>query len=466
MKLSQFDATGLAALFSQGTATPTEALEQVEQDIARLDPKLGCYSARNPMAKAEAAAATERWRNGVTRGPLDGVPIILKDNLVAAGMPAAWGNRTLASRRCHVDEGPVGRLRAAGLVVLGKGNTPEFAVEGYTDNLTFGPTRNPFDARLTPGGSSGGVVAAVASGLAWAGLGTDGGGSIRRPAGYCGLVGLKPGKGRVPRSGGLAQVLLDFEDVGPIARSMRDVASLDSILSGHPVRSGAGGPLRVLLVPRMGDAPCDPEILTALKAAADALVDLGHDVTEAAFPLNLTELNRAWPRIAEIGLARYFADEPDVAATAAPKYQEMAARGASAPATELYRILDQIAELRAAAPHLFATCDVIMTPTAAAMPWNATESYPRQINGLAVGPRGSAVYTGWVNAAGLPALAIPAPSDGLPIGVQLVGPMDSEARLMTLGASLERRFGGFRWPDLTGADAPLALSSASQCVGS
>ncbi|NBB97405.1 MAG: amidase [Alphaproteobacteria bacterium] len=419
------DATALVKSYAAQDITPDAALTEALARIDRLDGGLGCYSARNADAQAQARAATERWAAGQPRGPLDGVPMIVKDNLCAAGMPAAWGNSELARRRVTTDELPVARLRAAGAILLGKGNCPEFAVEGYTDNLTFGPTRNPFDPALTPGGSSGGVVAAVAAGLATLGLGTDGGGSIRRPAGYTGLVGLKPGLGRVPRAGGLAQVLLDFEVAGPIARSARDARLAFDVLD---------------------EAPCDPAILSATRAVADRLAGMGCHVTEGTLPLDLSPLSAVWGRVAEIGLARYLGSDTAVADAAAPKYREMAARGAVSTGPELWAILDIVRDLRNAAAQFFDQIDLVLMPSSAAMPWPATEAFPPVIDGQPVGPRGHAVYTGWVNAAGLPAIGLPAPSDDLPIGVQLIGDMGSEEILLDLAERLEAAHGGFQWP--------------------
>ncbi len=442
----QHDATALLESFAAGRATPSEAVEAVLQRIAATDPVVNAYSAVSDTLRMEADASTARWSGGTPSGPLDGLPLVIKDNLVSAGLPASWGNAALAKRVPARDESPVAALREAGALVIGKGNTPEFAVEGFTDNLTFGATRNPFDAALTPGGSSGGVVSAIACGSAFAGLGTDGGGSIRRPAGYTGLVGLKPGIGRVPRGGGLPQVLLDFEVVGPIARSLRDVRLLDEVLSGTPAESRLAAPSRILAVPTLGDAPCDPAILAAFEDVLGRLLERGHRVEIGGLPHDLTDLNAGWSRIGQIGLAAYFARDQEVAEAAAPRYREMAKAGSEASATEFQAVLDAVYDLRHSARDLWGH-DAILMPTSAAQPWAARESHPREIAGRAVGPRGHAVYTGWVNAAGLPALAFPAPlSKGLPIGIQLVGPMGSEGRLMDIAEPI---LAPFRWPDLT-----------------
>ncbi|MGQ9367850.1 amidase [Azospirillum sp. ST 5-10] len=446
--LWRLDAHDLAAAFAAGRATPLDALAVYRDRIARLDPAINAYVAANPAAEAEARESTRRWRAGLARSPLDGVPVAVKDNLVAAGMPAAWGSRAYAGDVAERDELPVERLRAAGAVVLGKTNVPEFTVEGYTANALFGVTRNPWDPALTPGGSSGGSVAAVAAGLAPLALGTDGGGSIRRPAAYTGLVGLKPSLGRVPRGGGLPQILLDFEVVGPLTRTVRDAAAVLAVLAGTDRRdprsrgiAAAGappGPMRILYAERLGDAPLDPVVAAAARRAADALAGLGNRVERGPLPLDLDAVTAFWPAVAQVGLARLRAIEPRLE-RAEPRYLALAEAGARMTAPDFLAGLQAVEELRAAASRLFADWDVVVTPACAAMPWPAEEAYPPVIDGAAVGPRGHAVYTGWVNAAGHPALTVPAPVEegALPVGVQLIGDLGAEERLLGLAAAYE-----------------------------
>jgi aspartyl-tRNA(Asn)/glutamyl-tRNA(Gln) amidotransferase subunit A len=445
MSIWQSDITALLGAFANGQATPVQAVQTMLRRIEALNPALNAYTAMNTSALSEAAAATARWEAGKPVGPLDGVPLVIKDNLVTKGMPAAWGNAYLSRQISDHDEAPIARLRAAGAIFLGKGNTPEFAIEGYTDNLTFGVTRNPFDPALTPGGSSGGVVAAVAAGLAYGGIGTDGGGSIRRPAGYTGLFGLKPGIGHVQRAGGLAQVLLDFEVVGPIARSARDLVLLDRVLAGHLDQPATAKPLRILAIETLGDAPCDPTIRQAFGAVCDLLSGHAHEVTRASMPLDLGPLNQVWTDIGAIGLAAYLADAPEVRNSANPKYLQIAKGGAAKTGTDLYRILDLVFTLRNQSHQLFTEFDAVLMPTAAANPWPAAKPFPKTIDGQSVGPRGHAVFTGWVNAAGLPAVAFPAPFESMPIGMQLIGKMGSE---QTLLACVDACAMAFVWPDI------------------
>ncbi len=438
----------LALAFREGSLDPTVVVQALRARIARVDPVLNAYVALAPDLEDQARHSAERLRNGAARSALEGVPIAVKDNLRVAGMPATWGSAGFAGSDCEEDEVPIARLRAAGAILVGKTNTPEFAVEGYTSNAMFGTTRNPFDPSLTPGGSSGGTVAAVASGMAAAGIGTDGGGSIRRPAGHCGLFGLKPGIGTVARGNGLPQLLMDFEVVGAMARSARDLRMVHEVLAG-PVRQDPAsrremrqrahqGPLNILFIERFGDNPCDPRILAAARAFADRMGAMGHQIVCGDMPLDLRPLDAFWPKFAQIGLASLFERRPEISAKAGARYLEMAREGASIAASELFAALQDVQRLRAETSMLFEQWDVLMTPSAAAQPWPAEMSHPDVIDGQTVGGRGHAIYTGWVNAVGHPAIAVPADADakGLPIGVQLVGDLGQETQLLDLAESV------------------------------
>jgi aspartyl-tRNA(Asn)/glutamyl-tRNA(Gln) amidotransferase subunit A len=442
----RLDATALLAGFADGSLSPAAVVDTCLKRIARLDPQLGAFVTVSPDARAEAEASTERWRRGTQVGPLDGVPVAIKDNLVAAGMPAAFGSRIFGNALASRDELPVARVRAAGAILLGKTNTPEFAIEGYTANARFGVTGNPWAPTLTPGGSSGGSVAAVAAGLAPVALGTDGGGSIRRPAAYTGLIGLKPSLGRVPRAGGLPQLLLDFEVVGPLVRSARDLRLVMDVLSGAdridpasrrvPARQSAAATLRVLYIPRFGNAPCDRAILDACAQAVQRLQALGHTIQQGELPFDLSVINAKWTIIGQIGLARMLRAMPGTAELVPEKYQDMAAAGSAIGAVELADLLAHVDVLRRNASLAFGSWDLIVTPCCAAMPWAANQTHPREIDGQPVGPRGHAIYTGWVNAAGLPGLSLPTGMhDGIPIGVQIVADWGQDAVLLDVADS-------------------------------
>ena len=456
-------ATSLAGLYALSAVSATETQEAVLARIARVHPALNAIVALDDAGAREAAAASAaRWRDGVPLSALDGVPITVKDNIAAAGLPCSWGSPLLRDVVPERDELPVARCRAAGMVILGKTNVPEFTLQGYTANPVHGVTRNPWDTALTPGGSSGGAVAAVAAGLGPLALGTDGGGSIRRPCSHTGLVGLKPSIGRVPRCDGLPAILLDCEGVGPIARTTADLVALLAIIAPPDARDPAsrGMPplavppaaprLRILFVPRFGPHPVDPEIAERVAAAAHRLAVLGHAVEEGAPPFDIDALNPLFGTIGAAGLAWLLAERFPGAAPEAPMLREMAEAGRTLPATRLFAALAGVAAFRRRMAAFFGSgWDAILTPAAAALPWPAAEVAPATIDGQPVGPRGHAVFTNFANLAGLPGIALPCePSaTGLPIGFQLVGPAGSDGLLCAVAAEWERAepWAG-RWP--------------------
>ncbi|NML48544.1 amidase [Ramlibacter sp. G-1-2-2] len=450
-ELWRLPASTLAARYRAGTLSPVELAQACLARIDAVNPRLNAIIARRDAALlADARASRQRHAQGRPLSMLDGVPVSIKDNLLTTDLPTTWGTPALRDFRSPVEELAVQRLRAAGALLPGKTNVPEFTLEGVTLNPLHGVTRNPWAPALTPGGSSGGAAAAVAAGMGPLALGTDGGGSIRRPAAHCGLVGLKPGLGTVPRVHTLPPLLLDFEEVGPLARNVADLRLALEVLQSAPLPPWARRRLRILYAERIGPHPLDPQIAASVGAALAQFAALGHALTPAAFPLDLTAFDRFWPQVPAIALAGLFEQKPDWAAAASPRWRELAASGAELPRGRAQEITREVDALRAAADALFSTCDVLATPTTAALPWPVEERFPPRIAGLEAGPRGHAVYTGWVNAAGLPALSLPCrPSEeGLPIGLQLVGPRGSEALLLALGEAFEQLAPwAQRWPD-------------------
>ncbi|TGD93053.1 amidase [Methylobacterium nonmethylotrophicum] len=463
-ELWRLSAVELGRLFAAARATPVDALEAAQARAGTWEPHLNAIARENPGARAEAEASAARWRAGTPLSPLDGVPMTVKEFLVTAGLPSTYAEPGEAGPSDH-DELPVARMRRAGLVTLAKTTMPEFAVQGYTASARFGVTRNPWNLGSTPGGSTGGGAAATAAGYAPIALGTDGGGSLRRPAGHTGLVGLKSSLGRVPRLGGLPSPLLDFEVAGALTRTVADARAVLRLMEGADPRVlwstfvPAPRPerrLRARYVERIGDAPLDPVIAAACRRALADLEALGVAVEEGPLPFDVAGLNALWPEIGKIGIARLFAADPDLAARASAPYRAMAAEGARAPAPLLYEIVERVQALRNAASAAFADLDLIVTPSAAAMPWAADAVYPEVIDGQPVGPRGHAVYSGWVNAAALPGLSLPvdpAP-DGMPIGLHLVAGFGRDDLLLDIAERVEaRRPFADRWPVLPAESA-------------
>jgi aspartyl-tRNA(Asn)/glutamyl-tRNA(Gln) amidotransferase subunit A len=464
-ELWQKSATELSNGYARGDWSPVEIIDAVFDRIEEVNPLINAIVTLDLDGARTAAKASEnRWKEGKAIGPLDGVPITVKDNIPVLGLRTTWGSRLYADFVPVGDELPVARLRSAGAVVIGKTNCPEFALQGYTDNILFGPTRNPWQLSLTPGGSSGGAVAAVSAGLGPIAIGTDGGGSIRRPASHTGLVGLKPSRGRVPRCDGFPAILLDFETIGPVARTVPDLVLVMRAISDHDVRDPASNALidqpfdlapatkcKILYVSRFGFSPVDIEISAAVANSARVLAELGHIVEEGRAPFDLEPMNQAWPVISQVGLAWLLQFHHDWAGKLTGAIEELALNGMVRKGTELFAALDAVSKLQRTLSIFFKRYDLIMTPTAAALPWPAQQPFPNIIAGEQAGPRGHAIFTAFANMAGCPGISIPStPStSGLPIGFQLVAAPGRDDLLCALAAAYESaRPWADRWPPL------------------
>ncbi len=472
-ELWSLSATQLSAAYGRRELSPVEVLEAIFARCEAVNPRLNAVVAFDQEGARLAAQGSEaRWRRGEALSQLDGVPLTVKDNIRLRGLRTTWGSRLLAEYVPPDDELPVARLRAQGSLIIGKTNVPEFTLQGYTRNPLFGTTCNPWDLRLTPGGSSGGAVAAVAAGLGPLAIGTDGGGSIRRPAAHTGLVGLKPSTGRVARANGLPVILHDFEVVGPIARTTGDAALLFAAIAGPDprdraslaFRSGAA-PIdpepsrqRVLYVPRIGDSPVDREIAAHVAEAALNLEVLGHVVEEGEAPFDTAAVDSIWGVVGPAGLAWFLRDYPGWEDVVQDGMRQIAAHGAALQAADYVDALENVTRMRAELAQSFARFDVILTPCIAALPWPADKTHPEHIDGKAVGPRGHAVFTAFANAGGLPGISIPCRSSrsGLPIGFQLVGRYGSDELLLSLAAQYERAHPwADRWPAIDGSRSRL-----------
>jgi aspartyl-tRNA(Asn)/glutamyl-tRNA(Gln) amidotransferase subunit A len=451
-ELWRLSAAQLTQGYEQGSFTPGEVLEAVLARVAQCQPHLNAVVHVDRVgAKLVSSASRLRWARHMPLGALDGVPMSLKDNLHAQGLPTSWGSTLLKGFVARKDEAPVARLRAAGSMLFGKTNLPEFATQGYTASPAHGVTRNPWDLALTPGGSSGGAAAAVAAGCGPVALGTDGGGSIRRPASHCGLVGFKPSGGLVPRDGGVPEIYLGYEVPGVIARTVGDAAAvMDAITPPGRLKPAEATPSRILYVPTFAAHPVDPGIAERVAEAARQLAGLGHTVEQApSFDL-AEEVNERWMLLPAAGLAWLFgrgADVPEFGLRPGEKPDEsqlgeaLQARlneGRQLGAAALFDLFGAVHRLRQRLDALFARYDWLLTPATAALPWPAGETHPGEIAGQVAGPRGHAIFTGFANAAGLPAIALPCgQAEGLPTGFQLVGRAGADAALLALAAQYE-----------------------------
>jgi aspartyl-tRNA(Asn)/glutamyl-tRNA(Gln) amidotransferase subunit A len=439
----------LAAALAAGRLSSKALVERSLARIHKRDVRLNSFVALDEAGARKAAEQSDaRLARGEGRSPLEGVPISIKDSLHVAGLSSTWGSRALADFYPAKDELPVARLRAAGAIMLGKTNVPEFTLEGYTRNDLFGVTRNPWNPELTPGGSTGGGAASVAAGFVPAALGADGGGSVRRPACHTGLIGFKPSIGRWPRIDGFPAILTDFETAGSLTRTVEDALLLDAALKGADARDRrslyASAPpwprrrLRALYIPRFGEAPVDPEVAAAVDAFAARLERDGHEVRTAPVFFDLAAVARVWQVVSRAGVAWLMRENPSFEAKAGAATRAMATEGRNFAAVDYFDALDKTVALRRLSAELFAEVDLVLTPTAAALPWPAETPYPEVIAERPAGPRDHAIFTGWANIAGVPAISLPVglSRSGLPIGAQLAAAFGADDALLAFARTV------------------------------
>ncbi len=437
------------------------AREVVDAALARID-------ARNPAlnafivvdhagARAQAEAIDAAIARGEDPGLLAGVPIGIKDLEPVKGLLFTEGSRAYEGRIADRDGVSVSRLKASGAVIVGKTNTPEFGYKGYTENLLWGATRNPWDVSKTPGGSSGGSASAVAAGMVPLCSASDGGGSIRIPASFTGCYGIKPSAHRIPRANEHAQTWGFFSTMGPMARTVRDSARYMDVASGpHPndlesldstghnfeaAATGSSPRLRkVGFSADLGYAIVDPEVIAISRAAAQAFARaLGAELVEAGpgFPDPLM----AWTTIAASGDTR-LVDSMTLAERALlePGFTRFAEVGRSITAVQIADSLEARHQANRMMTAFFEDYDLLLTPTTATTPFIAEGPPPTTIAGKAVSAAGFIPFTYPFNFTGHPAASLPAglSSNGLPVGLQAVAPRYADSFLLAVSAAFEQ----------------------------
>jgi Asp-tRNA(Asn)/Glu-tRNA(Gln) amidotransferase A subunit family amidase len=425
----------LAVALRAGELSPREAVERYLERIEALDPELNAYIAvRAEQALAEADALP---RTG-ERGSLWGVPVAVKDNVDVAGTPTTAASRVLADYVPAEDSHVVARLRQAGAVVVGKLNLHEFAYGAFTTSPHFGPARNPWSPERICGGSSGGSGAAVAADLAAGTLGTDTAGSIRIPAGLCGLVGLKPTRGACPTDGVLP-LSPTLDHVGPLARTPSDAALLLAAMSGGYVDLSAVDLREVRVGVARTDALQSPEVAAALQRTIEGLADAGCAVAEVAVPSFARALEHA-DRIIAVEAAVVHADVVESAGDRLQPETRRKLRAASAiDGATYYRALRSMAEVRSGFDEALEVADVLLAPgVACPAPEFGTGTVTVDGRMWSLG-RALCWNMAAANLAGLPAIALPAgTADGLPVGVQLLGRTGDDERLLALAEAVAR----------------------------
>jgi len=443
----------IAAAVNGRTADPVEVADVFVARILERNPTLNALVRFDPqMARGEAQDVRRRRDAGEVM-PLAGVPLIVKDNIWVAGRQISQGSRLFADHVAPEDALAVARLRQAGAVIIGIGNAPEFACKGVTNSPQHGPTQHPMNATLTPGGSSGGNAAALAGDFAPIALGTDGGGSGRRPPAHTGTVGFKPSFGAVPYGPGFPEPFWGISVLAPMGRSVDDVAVLFDAVVGadaRDVETVAIEPnsrfeprsLRVAFSRDLGlGAPIDADVEAAIGDGIGRLAKAGWRIERTRFqwpqgigeasimPLQAAGLaaihGEAWRRKPHLF-------DPDIGI--------QIERGMSLTGADVGRALEASAAIKRTVAQLFTDYDLLLCPTAPCVAWPLTELGPKQIGGVDVPPRGHAVFTPLFNHALVPAISIPCGRgrDGLPVGLQIVGRRGRDRTVLAAAADAER----------------------------
>ena len=446
----------MAAAIRAKEISARELLDLHLTRIAERNPQLNAIvSLDDDRARLSASAADQATAGGDRLGPLHGLPFAFKDTHDVAGWRTTYGSTLYAEHVPEADELLVERVRAAGVVTLGKTNVPEFAAGSHTFNRVFGTTLNPVDPSRSAGGSSGGAACALRAGMVPLADGSDMGGSLRNPASFCGVVGLRPSLGRVP-----TWPTDNFWEVtstsGPMARNVADLALLLSVIAGPDPRTptalgdpGAGfrdarpadlAGVRVAVSTDLGGLlEVDHEVRRVVEEAGRTFEGAGAHV-EAAYP-DLSEADdtfrtlRAWHFQAVLGAL--LEANPDAFK---PSLAENIRAGAGLSGADVARAFEQRTLLSERMRTFFDAYDVLVLPTSQVPPFPTDQEFPHEING-----RPMATYLDWMRSAyvitvtGCPAISVPAgeTTDGLPVGVQVVAPYAADRRLLEVAAAFE-----------------------------
>ncbi len=458
-------AVAMAEQIRKKKISPVEMVDAHLAQIDKLNPKLNAYvQLDRDRARQAASDAENALMQGKQLGPLHGVPLSIKSSISAAGLRCESGTRLRAGFVPAQDAPLVARLRAAGAIVLGVTNTPELLMAWETDNLLYGRTNSPWDLERTPGGSSGGEAAAIAAGMSAGGVGSDGGGSIRVPAHFCGICGLKPTPGRIPSTGHYPASTGPFAligVVGPMARTVADLRLLFEVMQGPDVGDTCAAPvplrwpredevtkLRIGYFEDDGRTPVTPETRAALGTATEALRSTGFQV-DAFQPAGLGEARRLWHKYfvgaGGMLLRQLFRGrESDLS----PLLKQFLEWSSAEPALTAATLLDAWIRRDTLRAQFFAQMQrypILLCPAAAIPAFRHGERNWR-VQGKTVHYLDAWSYTEFFNLLGNPAAVVPVSCspEGLPIGVQIVGRPWQEEQVLAVAEVLEQKCGAWK----------------------
>ena len=446
----------LRELLDAKKVSPVELTELCLRRIEELNPVLNAFlTVTGDSALSQARAAEQKLVQGEGDGLLFGIPICVKDLEITRGIRSTMGSLAFQDTVPDQDSAVVERVRSAGAIILGKTNTPEFGLSGTTENRLGEACRNPWDPDRTSGGSSGGSAAALAAGLCPMVTASDGGGSIRIPASFCGLYGIKPTLGRVPRVGGLGNPAPNLtSQAGPIARNVRDAALLLQVLSGYDERDAisiretppdyvaAMGQevrgLRIAWSPDLGYAAVDPEVAQVASKGAQVFQELGCSVEEPSVSLDYPMLIflDIFSTNAYASYGHLYHERGELLTD---YVKESLEHGSQVTGADYARAILAVHEMRAKMDTLMETYDLLMTPTMA-VPAFPVGQFPKVIAGREVHHRWDYLpFTPVFNLTGQTAASIPCgfSANGMPIGLHIVGRRGEEATVLRASAAFE-----------------------------
>lgn len=454
-------ASEILAQLQDGSLTAAALMEHTLARIEAVNPDLNAIVGLRPAEELmeEARHADAMRAANVPLGPLHGLPMAVKDLANVKGIASTQGSPLMKDFVPTEDELFVSRLRAAGAILIGKTNTPEFGLGSHTFNPVYGATNNPFDPTRTCGGSSGGSAVALAAGMVALADGSDMMGSLRNPAGWNNVYGFRPTWGWVPSEPKGDVFLHPLATLGPMARSPEDIGLLLDVMSGpdprQPLASGGAPVMPLPEVEKMrvgwlgdwgGAFPMEPGILELCEAAAKSFEDLGHTVEAVAPPFPAERIWEAWITLRSFAVAaglRVFKDRREHLKDTAIWELE---RGLSMTAQQVQEASDARSDWQRAAARLFQDYDALILPTAQCWPFPVDIDYPREIAGVEMD-----TYHRWmqvvvpVSLLGLPCLGAPAgfSEAGLPMGIQIFGAQGQDQNILALG---QQYHAATQWP--------------------
>lgn len=446
--LAYLDAEKLTASFHARTLSPVEVAKAALERIAKWNPSVNAYCYLNPEITLKQARASEaRWMKGEPLSALDGILYGIKDLLLVRGAPTGYGSRAGHSTEASADDAPsAARLRESGAVFIGKTTTSEFGWKGTADSPLTGNTLNPWNTNLTSGGSSGGAACAAAAGMGSFQIGTDGGGSVRIPASFCGVVGMKATFGRV--SAWPAGPMLTLSNVGPIARTVEELASVlhvvmrpdprdwNAVPAPRDVRSSAQTLQGLRFGFHLGGDECDPEVRSVILHAVDQMSNAGANIIETKLPLTEAKelITTHWEAGAAWLASRIPEERRDLLDAG---LQAAASRGRALSLPEYYTAMTSRQKFGEAMLQHVGRFDVVLTPAVPILPFAAGREAPANAKSqdwLDWNP-----YTYPFNLTRQPAISLPGgrTPDGIPVGLQLVAGLYQDEWLVSVAKLVE-----------------------------